>query len=378
MAPQHACQERPKREAKVLRANIYLLLATYNGAAYLREQLDSLLHQHCNDWTLLVRDDGSQDQTLGILQRYAQADSRIRMVQDDLGTLGPLGNFRVLLEAARAHGADYIFFADQDDIWESHKVGKELDLLMKAEAYHGKTTPLLVHSDMTVVNQRARVLHPSFMRYQGIRHEAAGGLRVLLVQNYVTGCTLALNRSALESVLPIPDRAVMHDWWMALVVEATGTILFLDEPSVNYRQHPNNQVGAVGFARGLFLLARRLYRHQTLAKDFVASLHQAAALLEHLNASVQSTGTDRVRETVRERAGTASPSLQDSSVARLLVGDYCDLFSQPMPWWQRLARVRQLGIQRQWLLRRLLLVVQIAWLGQRRILPPTVQPADHE
>ncbi|MBK1648244.1 glycosyltransferase family 2 protein [Rhabdochromatium marinum] len=333
--------------------DVCLLLATYNGACYLREQLDSLCYQSFRDWTLLVRDDGSRDATLAIVREYAQADPRIRMIHDHRGNLGPVQNFRALLENAWAMGFNSMFLVDQDDIWESRKVEQQLRLLAESEQEYGVSTPILVHSDLRVVNRRARVVSPFFMNYQAIHHESLEGMRVLLVQNFVTGCTVALNRPALQCVLPIPDQAVMHDWWLALMVDATGHIVFLNEQTVNYRQHPGNRVGAVSLWRGLLLLLKRLHKNRSLVLDFVASVRQASVVLDRLRTE-----------------GLFNPA----SESHRLVQNYCDLFTQPMPWHLRLQRVRQLGVKRQFLPRRLLLYLQIAWLGNRAILQPSGTP----
>jgi glycosyltransferase involved in cell wall biosynthesis len=231
--------------------SIYIVLATYNGARYLVEQIESLRSQTFTAWTLLVRDDGSSDATTDILADYAAADPRIEVIRDPPGNLGAAGNFSHLATVAFRRGASVVLFADQDDVWYPDKVARTIDSLDHAEARLGFDRPILVHTDLRLLDSDGRLRHRSFMAFQRIHNPRSNPLATLLVQNYVTGCAMAVNRPLLRFGLPVPSEALMHDWWLALCAASCGTIVFLPEATVAYRRHGTNTVAVRGFWRTL-------------------------------------------------------------------------------------------------------------------------------
>ncbi len=227
---------------------VIIVLSAYNGARYIAEQIESIRAQSRTDWRLVVRDDGSGDDTIRIVEEFSSRDDRIRLRRDGRGNLGPAASFGVLLEHAEACGADYVALADQDDVWMADKLDRQLTLLGTHQASVGPDHPMLVHSDLALVDHDLRPVHPSFLRHQRLEHVATDPLRRLLVQNFVTGCTVVLNRALLRAVIPIPH-VVMHDWWLALCAAALGSLLFLPEATVRYRQHGANVLGSRGVMR---------------------------------------------------------------------------------------------------------------------------------
>jgi glycosyltransferase involved in cell wall biosynthesis len=149
----------------------FILLATYNGATFLPAQLESIFSQ-ARGWKLLVRDDGSNDGTREFLRDRAAAGMPILIVDDGWKIrLGARGNFARLLEEAARTGADYCTLSDQDDIWRPSKLDEQFRR-MKALEQEFPHRPLLIHSDLEVVRRDLEIIHPSFMRYQGIRPTA--------------------------------------------------------------------------------------------------------------------------------------------------------------------------------------------------------------
>lgn len=222
---------------------IQVLLATYNGEAFLAEQLDSLLAQEEADFTVLSRDDGSTDTTLAILQSYTRNFPGQITLSDKQGRLGATGSFDWLLSQS---SAPYIAFCDQDDVWVPNKLHTLLDHMQALETSLGSKTPILIHSDLTVVNRSLQSIQPSFWSYSGLdarRH----GLAQILISNTVTGCAMFANRALVERAMPISPEAVMHDHWFALVAAAFGHIAPVYEPLVKYRQHGRNVVGAQAY-----------------------------------------------------------------------------------------------------------------------------------
>jgi glycosyltransferase involved in cell wall biosynthesis len=222
--------------------SIDILLATYNGAGFLAEQLDSLLAQSVTDWRVLARDDGSNDATVDILKRYAAAHlGRFLLIEDADSSLGACGNFGRLMTHAEA---PYVMFCDQDDVWLPDKIERMMAVMRALEHEAGSNSPLLVHSDLKVVDSGLAELHPSFWEYQVLDPGFGRSLPHLLVQNVVTGCASLFNRPLLDLALPLPPNAAMHDWWVALVAVVFGRIRPMPESTVLYRQHGQNTAGA--------------------------------------------------------------------------------------------------------------------------------------
>jgi glycosyltransferase involved in cell wall biosynthesis len=226
------------------KAAVDILMATYNGEAFVSQQIESILAQDYPHIRIVIRDDCSTDGTRAILEAYKQKHpSRIVLLTGEK-RLGVRGNFSCLMGHAIAN---YVMFADQDDIWQREKVKKTLEKMEELESRFSSEKPLLVHTDLTVVNQDLKVIAPSFWRYTQINAPRIKSLNRLLVQPAVTGCTVMINRSLLKLAWPIPQNCVMHDSWLALVCAAFGQVEALPYASVLYRQHSKNSVGAAKF-----------------------------------------------------------------------------------------------------------------------------------
>lgn len=220
---------------------ITILLAAYNGAQYIDQMIQSIQAQTATNWRLILSDDNSEDGTPEILERYAQEDSG-RIVHYRSGQRFGCAqrHFMHLLE--KFHDSEYIMFCDQDDVWHADKIFKTMNKMKQIET-SGK--PAMVHTDLRVVDNRLEMIDPSFMHFSKLRGDRLG-LNHLLVQNVVTGCTMMINRPLAElAVVRIPRREIlMHDWWLALIAAALGTTGYLNEATIDYRQHENNVVGA--------------------------------------------------------------------------------------------------------------------------------------
>ena len=220
-----------------------IVLATFNGARFLSEQLASIEAQTYRDWRLIVRDDGSTDGTPAIIEAFARRHGdRVRVLRDGRGRLGACANFAAVLEAS---DAPYFMFCDQDDVWLPEKIADLLRSLHEIERQQDGATPILVHSDLIVVNEELRVLHPSFWRYARLLNPAAPRRPAgPILRNFVIGCASIGNAALRQAALPIPAEAVMHDWWIALVAANLGKIVEHEGPTILYRQHSSNEVGA--------------------------------------------------------------------------------------------------------------------------------------
>lgn len=262
---------------------VAICMATYNGEHYLKQQIDSILKQTCKNWVLFIRDDGSADKTTDILQQYAAAEKRITLISEPRLTGGSAQqNFAVILKwVSQRYSFRYFMFADQDDVWLDTKIEKSLRLMKEQETV--SSMPILVHTDLSVVDQNLSVLGESFFTYRSLDPQVKD-LPHLLVQNNVTGCTMLWNR-ALNDLLDLSDPGIaMHDWWIALTACSFGKILCLEEPTLLYRQHGNNVVGATRVNSVGFVLKRlRGYRQvQAKLKMSVAQAHAFLMYYEKL------------------------------------------------------------------------------------------------
>ena len=224
---------------------LHILLSTYNGERYLSEQLDSILAQTYTEWRLYIRDDGSKDETLCIARDYAKKDHRI-VLMEDCDNLGACRSFERLLQVCG--DADYFAFADQDDVWNPNKIEICMSAMRKAEQIY-PNRPIVVHTDLKVVNEKLQEIAPSFWKYSNIRPDIVDeNPRYLAIGNSVTGCAMLFNRAARIASLPFPTTVYMHDAWIALVTASHGgKVIPLSIMPIAYRQHCNNVLGAVRY-----------------------------------------------------------------------------------------------------------------------------------
>ena len=222
--------------------HVVVLLSTYNGERWLPAQLDSLLAQTHEDLCVVVRDDGSVDGTRRVLADYAGRDRRVQWTAGP--NLGPAASFLALLANVPAE-AEAVAFCDQDDVWEPDHLERALAALAAAAS-----EPALWCSDVLVCDEQLRALR----RHDAVRRRPS--FENALVENVATGCTIVLNRMAVDLLASAQPRSpVMHDAWCYLVVSAFGRILYDPRPSVRYRQHGRNTVGLSG-GRGATQVAR--------------------------------------------------------------------------------------------------------------------------
>lgn len=214
-----------------------ILLATYNGQQYLREQLDSILTQGYSNFRLLISDDLSTDNTREILSEYVEKDKRI-IVFNQEKNLGVVKNFEFLLKKVESK---YYMFSDQDDIWKENKIEKSIQTLEE-------TNSDLVYTDLEVVDENLNVTYESYWKLKGIYNKIKkyNNFESLYLNNFVTGCTILSKKELIKEVLPLPNTSkfVLHDYWIPLILSQKYKITYIEEPLIKYRQHKNNKVGS--------------------------------------------------------------------------------------------------------------------------------------
>lgn len=231
---------------------IDILLSTYNGEAFLKEQLDSILNQTYKDFKLIIRDDGSTDSTVGIITDYARTyPSEIIYInngdagrnnggnENEKGHLGFNLSYNELLKYSTS---DYIMFSDQDDVWLPKKIEISIERIKELEKRF-PDKPILVHSDLTVVNKDLETINSSFFKHIRI-NPSKNSLNSLIMQNTVTGCATIINKSLVNITMPVSEEVFFYDYWLALVARLFGVIDVINEPLILYRQHGSNVIGA--------------------------------------------------------------------------------------------------------------------------------------
>lgn len=245
------------------RSKIAILMSTYNGAQYLKEQIESIQQQTNHDWQLYIRDDGSKDQTVDIAQSYAQRDPRINLVDQESSNRGVIGSFMRLLKLV---DADYYMFADQDDYWLPEKVDNALEAMEKAG---DNRQPICVHTELQVTDAK---LHKLSLMKNG---QVWTDFPHFMFGNCITGCTMMINQALKQKIdfdhLNL-DHVLMHDWWIGLIASAFGKVVYDSRPAIYYRQHADNVVGDEH--QSMLTLIERAFRLDKEAEGFSQMLQQ--------------------------------------------------------------------------------------------------------
>ena len=220
--------------------SIAVLLCTYNGARFLREQLDSLLAQTLPEFVVYVHDDGSSDGTVPMLSEYARRwPDRFVILEDPQNHRGASGSFMWLLSEVEA---EYYFFCDQDDVWLPSKMQVTLDRMQEVEASH-PGIPVLIHTDLALCDAAGVLTGSSFWVHQNLKVDVSRHKEYLAFGNIVTGCTMVINRALKEVAFPY-DGITMHDYWLAGKAACCGVLDNLKAQTVHYRLHGDNVAGA--------------------------------------------------------------------------------------------------------------------------------------
>lgn len=227
-----------------MQETIDVLLATYNGEKYIKEQIDSILNQTYENIRLIISDDCSKDKTQEILKEYEKKDNRIELYIQEKN-LGVVKNIEFLLKQVKNK---YYMLSDQDDIWLPEKIEKSLETLLENNAD-------LVFGDLEVVNQDLKTMYPSFGDFMLLNkkiHKYINSNMLNYIYNCVTGCTILAKKETIQKILPLPKKSkyLIHDHWIGLMTSIYGKVVYMPEKYIKYRQHGNNQVGTDKISHG--------------------------------------------------------------------------------------------------------------------------------
>lgn len=211
--------------------SIIILLSTYNGERYLREQIDSLLQQEGVQLTILARDDGSTDSTVSILKEYETDYENFSFYCGE--NCGPARSFIDLI--CKAGEAEYYALCDQDDVWDKDKLSVAVSMLAKFDS----KSPNLYYSNLRIVDENLNFYRLSHSGYFYAENKYSS-----LTENLCTGCTAVFNRKAGEMIAKNPPKqCTMHDTWLYMVCKLLGNTVYDENPHISYRQHGGNVVG---------------------------------------------------------------------------------------------------------------------------------------
>lgn len=210
---------------------VAVILSTYNGEKFLKEQIDSILNQTYKNFDLIVRDDGSKDSSVNIIEQYMNTNSNIKLIKE--GNIGFIKSFYKLLEIA--DGYEYYCFADQDDVWEKEKI----ELLINELEKQDSNTPNLAFSASDYYDENM-----NFIKKGHTNRKAS--FRNSLVECVSQGMTMVINKTARDIVISNKSKnSIFHDQWCYMVCSGLGTVKYVPKALVRYRRL-NNSVTAEG------------------------------------------------------------------------------------------------------------------------------------
>jgi glycosyltransferase involved in cell wall biosynthesis len=261
----------PKKSKLIISPSVSILMSTFNGGLFLNNQIESILNQSHKNFKLIIRDDGSSDDTLAIINNYIyKYPDVIYLLDDKLGNIGSTKSFFRLLNYV--NDESYIMFSDQDDIWFENKVELFINKIQDLEILN-VGLPALVFGDMVVSDSELKILNNSFWNFQKINPLIIFNWKKILSQNIVTGCSMIINNNGKKVIQKLPNIRMIHDHFIAIVISKNGLVDFIKEPTMYYVQHNNNLVGASSFNfnyifKRILKLRETLFQYYKLCRYF--------------------------------------------------------------------------------------------------------------
>ncbi|HID4131998.1 TPA: glycosyltransferase [Pluralibacter gergoviae] len=222
---------------------IDIVLATYNGEKFLRQQLESIVNSDNYDELVnrvIVTDDNSRDSTRSIVSDFC--DRKVVFTTNS-SVPGVCGNF---VNGLKHSTAKYVMFCDQDDFWLPSKIYKSHQAISVLEDNKGDEYPLVCFCDLEITDESLGLIERSFIKYHNIKFPNRLAFDKLALNNVTPGCSSIINRKMASYIINsnvYMDKWIMHDWWIMLIASKLGFIEFIPESLIKYRQHSGNVVG---------------------------------------------------------------------------------------------------------------------------------------
>ncbi|MEI2683246.1 glycosyltransferase family 2 protein [Erwinia aphidicola] len=219
---------------------VAVLLSTYNGQEFLKEQLDSLISQNNNNFKVFIRDDGSNDKTLNICRDYQERyDDKFLVLDDDLGNLGVTRSFEKLMQTVNS---ELYMFCDQDDIWLPNKINSAISHYNDFANKYSKERPVMFYTDLIPFKDSNTIISNSYLKL--INADTNPELDDLIFSVPTWGCTCIFNAAMKDKALPMPRYIRYHDGWLCLLAYLSNSLIYIDECDIYYRLHDKNSSNA--------------------------------------------------------------------------------------------------------------------------------------
>lgn len=276
----------------IMEQAVRIMMATYNGQKYLREQLDSIINQTYENWSLIVQDDGSNDDTWLILKDYSNKDKRIEIRKSSEQKHGAYYNFHSIANQEKKSGVtyDYYMFSDQDDIWDSGKIEEMLFWFIENKI----DKPQFLYGDMKIIDANKKIVIKSIAREQGLFYKNVASL---FICHNIYGCNTMMNKLAFMSV-PIIDTSqeiisiLCHDNLYAKFSGVLGEVNYMDKVLMSYRRHGENVTSIQQYGFGLKRIIKRLSKIDKLARDHARTYKQSLYTITLLKNDKQGKTSD--------------------------------------------------------------------------------------
>lgn len=258
---------------------VLIMMASYNGAQFIGEQIESIIAQTYSNWELVIQDDGSTDRTIDIIKEYCAKESRIRFYTNDSEYHGPFYNFWSLFNKCKLQGVfAYYMFADQDDIWNPDKLVTMINFISKKEL------PFLMFADMGLCDYNGNVTDKSL----NVHFKMGSRDRYnVFFSHKVFGCNMICNKALFElvPVIDISDERVKtlsHDNFFTKYAVTFGGIEYIDKQTMLYRRHEKSVTGEMYYKRSKLYVLRRMFKFDDLAKSHARIYNQSLFAIESI------------------------------------------------------------------------------------------------
>lgn len=286
---------------------VEILMATYNGDKYIREQLDSILNQSYKDWHLVISDDLSTDYTMSILDEYVKNNpNKIEIVSSNCHFGNAKENFMWLCKNRlnQENTSEYYMFCDQDDVWLEDKIERSLYRMHELEEKYSKDECLLVFSDLILCDEKLEIINNSFFEYNRYGKFSDLSFERLTLAPLCWGCTMCFNYNLLKHSLNVDNYSsiVMHDHWFAMVASFWGYVSLLKEGTVKYRRHGNAVTGIAPRLKTIKIFSK-LRNSNRIRKDYLANKRQAKLFLDVYCEEINKETTDFLTKYIKRHSG---------------------------------------------------------------------------
>lgn len=265
---------------------VHIIMAAYNGEAYIREQIMSIRESTHKDWVLWIFDDGSSDNTAETVKSQVEEDTeRIHYIVNT-SNKGVTLNFLEGVRFAAGYKEEsfegteavnqYFMFCDQDDVWMPDKIEKSLKAMKRFEKKYSCKLPLVIFTDAIIADEHLGAISSSFHKSNHLNTSKLGFGNILM-ENKLIGCTMMFNTALVKKLTVLPVHARYHDWWIGILGAAFGHIVYLPHPTIYYRQHGGNVVGNQEFTG---YVKKRMATLKEQKKVIVSNVAQAQEFYE--------------------------------------------------------------------------------------------------